>query len=368
VACFLFFLPTPPSIPYILNVMLQTLELSNFRSYEDGLFGFEPGVNIIVGANASGKTNLLEAIHVICTLQSFKSSDKDLIKLEQEWSRLEAMTDDSVRVVKLQKDKPKIMEIDSVIKKRLSPQTSLPVVVFEPEHMLLLSNEPERRRSYLDGILSMTKPGYKTALLDYRRALSQRNRLLKQEHITADQLFVWDVQLAQRAGAIATARQELVSILNTSCHAHYQSISSSKEALQLTYTSKLSLANYSDQLLQYLRQNVETDMQRGFTGAGPHRDDLLITLKDTDARTTASRGETRTIVLSLKIAELHILHEQTGKKPILLLDDVFSELDGSRRRSLAEALQDYQTFLTTTDADVAVDHFSKYNIIPISKD
>jgi DNA replication and repair protein RecF len=138
--------------------MLQTLELTNFRSYQNGLFGFEPGVNIIVGSNASGKTNLLEAIHTICTLQGFLAADKDLIAIDEEWSRLEALTDDGVRVVKLQRDKPKLMEIDGEPKKRLSALTSLPVVVFEPEHMLLLSSEPERRRSYIDGILSLTRP------------------------------------------------------------------------------------------------------------------------------------------------------------------------------------------------------------------
>lgn len=347
--------------------MLQTLELSNFRSYENGLFGFEDGVNIIVGANASGKTNLLEAIHTICTLQGFKSSDKDLISIGKDWSRLEAMTDDGIRVVKLKNDTQKIIEIDGEPKKRLSPQTSLPVVIFEPEHMLLLSNEPERRRKYLDSILSITHLGYKSALTAYKRALSQRNRLLKQDNLSLDQLFAWDVQLAEKAGVISAARVSIVEKLNSVSAQHYQSISNSKDNLELTYTSKLPLKSYANQLLLYLRQNTETDRVRGFTGAGPHRDDLQIILKDSDARITASRGETRSIILALKIAELEMLHRITNKRPILLLDDVFSELDGSRRRALAEALNDYQTFLTTTDADVAVDHFSAYNIIPVQK-
>lgn len=345
--------------------MLQTLELTNFRSYSSGLFGFEDGVNIIVGANASGKTNLLEAIHTICTLQGFKAADKDLIALGADWCRLEAMTDDGVRVVKMQHEKPKVIEIDGIPKRRLNQQSSLPVVVFEPEHMLLLSSEPERRRSYLDSILSLTQSGYRSSLLAYRRALSQRNRLLKQDTFRSDQLFAWDVQLTEKAGAIAKARDELVRQINVVCAGHYQSISGSSEVLNLSYVSKLLLESYSDSLLSYLRKNIDTDRQRGFTGAGPHRDDLQIELKSSDARITASRGEIRSIVLSLKIAEMELLHQQTGKKPILLLDDVFGELDGRRRRALAESLQKYQTFLTTTDADVAVDHFSAYNIIPI---
>ncbi len=347
--------------------MLQTLELTNFRSYGSGLFGFEPGVNIIVGANASGKTNLLEAIHTICTLHGFKAADKDLISLDSEWSRLEALTDDGTRISKLRADAQNSMEIDGVVKKRLTPQSSLPVVVFEPEHMLLLSSEPERRRNYLDGILSLTKPGYKATLTAYKRSVSQRNRLLKNENFNQSQLFVWDLQLSEKAGQIVRARLELLETLNKIASKHYKKLSNSKEELELSYKSKLETENYSDKLLTYLKQNIDTDRMRGFTTAGAHRDDIDIILKNKDAKTLASRGETRTIILSLKIAELELLHEQTGKAPILLLDDVFSELDGSRRRALAEALKEYQTFLTTTDADVAVDHFSAYNIIPVEK-
>lgn len=294
------------------------------------------------------------------------AADKDLVSIGAEWLRLEALTDDSTRVVKLELGKSKLMEIDGEAKKRLSPATSLPVVVFEPEHMLLLGNEPERRRSYLDSILSLTRPGYKSELVAYRRALAQRNRLLKQPAFSADQLFVWDLQLAEKAGTIVKNRLELVELLQSVCEKHYQTISNSQEKLMFTYTSKIQLENYSDKLLTYLKQTIDTDRMRGFTGAGPHRDDLLVELKGSDSRITASRGETRSIVLALKIAELELLHKQTGKAPIFLLDDVFSELDGSRRRALAEALKDYQTFLTTTDADVAIDHFSAYNIIPIS--
>lgn len=347
--------------------MLQTLELNNFRSYKNGLFGFEPGVNIIVGANASGKTNLLEAIHVICTLQGFRAADKDLITTGAEWSRLEALTDNGVRIAKLKLVGGKQLDIDGVAKKRLTPETALPVVVFEPEHMLLLSSEPERRRAYLDGILSQTKPGYHSALLAYKRALSQRNRLLKNDRLESSQLFVWDVQLAEKAGVLVKARLELIETIKDVVNKQYKALSNSKAELDIRYKTKLDQGNYIEEMLTYLKHNMSLDRQRGFTTAGPHRDDLEILLNDNDARTLASRGETRTIILSLKIAELELLEQQTGKKPILLLDDVFSELDGSRRRALAENLKNYQTLLTTTDADVAVDHFSAYNIIPVLK-
>lgn len=347
--------------------MLQTLELTHFRSYASGLFEFDSGVNIIVGPNASGKTNLLEAIHVIATMSGFKSLDRDLVANGSQWSRLEALTDNGTRVVKLRRDAGKAMELDGIVKKRLSTLTSLPIVVFEPEHMLLLSSEPERRRSYLDGILSATKPGYKQILVAYRRALSQRNRLLKSEYFSADQLFVWDIQLVEKAGVIVTERLKLIDRLRDSSAGYYQAISRSSDILELDYHSTLDTQQYGNSMLSYLRRHVDTDRQRGFTGAGPHRDDLLLTLKSTDARITASRGETRSIILSLKIAEMELLKELLERAPLLLLDDVFSELDGSRRKSLAEALASYQTFITTTDADVVSGHFSGCHIIPIGQ-
>ncbi len=345
--------------------MLRTLELTNFKSYKNGLFGFEPGVNIIVGANASGKTNLLEAIHTICTLKGFKTSDKNLTSIDSDWSRLEALTISGSRIAKL-KDNSKILEIDGSTYKRINANNLWPVIVFEPDHMLLLSSDPERRRSYLDGILALIDPKYPQALKSYKRTLLQRNRLLKQERFNEDQLFVWDIQLAQKAGIISNSRANLTKQLNEMSIKHYCLISNKKEHLKLKYISKFPLKDYTNQFLSYLKQNHILDKIRGFTGSGPHREDFDIILNNKDAKVTASRGETRSIILALKISELELVREKSGKKPILLLDDVFSELDGSRRRSLAIALQDYQTFLTTTDADIAIDYFSKScNIIPL---
>ena len=346
--------------------MINTLELKQFRSYTNGLFEFQEGVNIIVGANASGKTNLLEAIHIVCQMHGFKIADKNMISYGKDWSRIEAMVTGGVRVVKIRSDSQNTIETDGLEKKRISENSRLPVVVFEPDHMLMLGGETERRRSYLDSILAQTVPGYKKQLTAYKRALSQRNRLLKNPNASQDQLFAWDLQLSDKAGHIISARLDLTNRLNNACQENYREISGSQESLSITYESKLDTKNYSESLLSYLRENIEADRLRGFTGAGPHRDDVLVVLKGKDARTNASRGETRSIILAMKIVELDIVHEHTGARPIFLLDDVFSELDGSRRRSLAEALSSYQTFITTTDADVVMEHFSKCNIIPVS--
>ncbi len=348
--------------------MLQTLELTNIRSYKSGLFEFSDGVNIVVGPNASGKTNLLEAIYMVALGSAFKSEDAHMILRDAQWGRIDSTySENHSRNIKLTNSpSSKTFIIDDVEKKRLQSSDKIPIVLFEPSHMLLLSREPDRRRTYIDDLLSQTEPTYSKILKDYRRVLAQRNRLLKQETLPQDHLFVWDVQMADLAGKIVAMRLAYVDKLQKQLSENYQSVSGNKEILEIIYESKTATENYANTILKELKNSFSRDRARGFSSIGPHRDDLKITLNYNDARESASRGETRSIILALKIAELKLLEEKTGKKPLLLLDDVFSELDGKRRRTLSETLQHYQTFITTTDADVVVDHFNKTcNIIPL---
>lgn len=349
--------------------MLRVLELQNIRSYKNGLFEFAPGVNIIVGSNASGKTNLLEAVHMVARGSGFKSSDMDMVRYEQEWGRVDATFNDRTRAVKLKTDPlEKTFIIDDVEKKRLPDSSYIPTVLFEPNHMLLLGGEPERRRSYIDGILVQTEIGYKKTLQAYKRTLAQRNRLLKQEYVSAEHLFVWDVRLSELAGVLAAQRVAYIDIVNKDLMNNYRSVSGVDETLEVFYDTKLPLKGYTESHLQKLQEDFELDHARGFTGSGPHRDDLGIVLNGSEARASASRGETRSIVLALKIAELKIVRQQAEQEPLLLLDDVFSELDGKRRRMLAQSLQDTQTLITTTDADAVIQGFlQSYTIITTTK-
>ncbi len=346
-------------------MVLKAMELTNIRSYKSGLFEFSEGVNIIVGPNASGKTNLIEAILMVCQGKSFKSSDHDIIHRDEEWGRIDATFDEGERSVKLKKEPPsKIFTIDDIDKKRLQGEALVPVVLFEPSHMLLLGGEPERRRSYIDGILSQVVPGFKTTINSYKRALSQRNRLLKQENISPEHLFVWDVRISELAGEIVDIRLKYVDIINKVFTKNYRSVSGNKEVIKLVYETKLSVEQYSNSMLAKLKTGFRIDKLRGFTSYGPHRDDLSVILDGNEARQNASRGETRSIVLALKIAELDLITNKTGKSPLLLLDDVFGELDGKRRRMLAQTMRSHQTFITTTDADAIVKSFMQnYNVI-----
>lgn len=346
--------------------MLQTLELKNFRSYEDELFSFEDGVNIIVGPNASGKTNLLQAIHALATSKAF-GIQQELRMYEKQQAKAHGVYKDEDRSIRINENET-TLEIDGITYKRLPKDKYLPIVVFQPDHMLMLSKEPELRRQYIDDLLTHKVSGYSKLLRDYKRTLAQRNRLLKSESSSQSDVFVWDMQLVDLATEIVRHRSTLIDDLNKIVPESYHKIAkSSSDKVIVSYWCHGidKTEQYADTLHSELKKSWDKDKLRGFTGVGPHRDDLLVSIRGRMARDTASRGELRSLVLSLKLYELDVVRSEYDKNPILLLDDVFGELDGSRRKALAHALVDTQTFVTSTDADVVVEHFSNHNIIPL---
>jgi DNA replication and repair protein RecF len=351
--------------------MITDLRLQNFRSYKDAAFELGPGVNIIVGPNASGKTNLLEAILVLARGSSYRAKDADLIMFTKEWARLDADLPDSKRTLKLQATPDgriaKAFEIDGQTLSRLSPARTLPIVLFEPNHLLLLNSSPDLRRTFLDDLLEQTLPGFGATRRHYKRVLAQRNALLKKNpRNPAEQLFVWNVRLGELGGQMVRERSRLVGRFAERASGLYESLAGKKYAVQLTYRTQFAADQYETALLHKLESSTELDVARGFTAYGPHRDDLEVCIDGHAVQEAASRGETRSMVLALKIMELQLLEELRGEKPLLLLDDVFSELDGRRRHALTDFLQDHQTFITTTDADMVVAHFTGSNIIPVS--
>ena len=348
--------------------MITDLRLQNFRSYKDESLEISPGVNIIVGPNASGKTNLLESILVMARGSSYRAKDSELVRFDQPWARIDAHTLRGSRTVKIKVEElgGKSFEIDDKVYKKLSINTSLPVVLFEPNHLLLLAGGPERRRTYLDDLIKQTTPGYSTVLAQYRRALAQRNSLLKQQG-SGGQMFAWDIRLSQLAGQIVKARTELVSEISKQIEGLYKELSSADNEVGIEYLGQWPADVYETKMLKKLETSLDIDRMRGYTTTGPHREDFEITFDGHPASEVASRGETRTTVLALKIIELKTLEEVRGVKPLLLLDDVFSELDGKRRHKLTDYLAPYQTFITTTDADLVLQHFTETtHIIPLT--
>lgn len=347
------------------------VRLQNFRSYKDDSFEIDPGVNIIVGPNASGKTNLLEAILVNCLGSSYRVKDAELVGFNKPWARLDMRTDQGTRTVKFMVESDNMVTKAFVINdqplKRLMLQKTLPVVLFEPNHLQLLTGSPDLRREYIDNLLEQLVAGYATTRRQYKRALAQRNRLLKQGQAQAgSQLFAWNIRLSQLAGEIVQRRVQLISDLSNGLEKLYRELSHSKAKVSLRYVSACNIDQYSSDMLHKLEVHTERDFERGFTSYGPHRDDMEITLNGKSLQEAASRGETRTMLLAVKIQEMKLIENTRDQKPVLLLDDVFSELDGARRKALTEVLRNYQTFITTTDADVVVEHFlGNCNVIPL---
>ena len=350
--------------------MIYTIRLQKYRSFTDSSFEFDPGVNIIVGPNASGKTNLLEALIVACCGKSFRARDAELLAHQQPWARLDVALEGHERTVKLEQPEQQITKkfvVDGQELHRLLPGKHLPYVLFEPNDLRLLHGGPEARREYIDSVIERLEPTYAKLRRDYRRTLAQRNALLKQ-NAGSDSIFVWDVRLSELGGHIAQQRNKTIGTINQQLATVYSDIAGQAVPVEMSYESSCALDNYSSSMLKRLKQNLERDKERGFSGAGPHRDEILFSLNQHPAKEVASRGETRTILLALKTIEAQLLSEQHNQKPILLLDDVFSELDGARRRHLTDFLSNYQAFITTTDADIVVQHFmNRCHIIPIEK-
>lgn len=352
--------------------MISDIRLQQFRSYNDALFEFGQGVNIIVGPNASGKTNLLEAIRVVCSGSSYRSQGSELIMANESWSRIDMRSSDAssrTAILKLTREDQveKTYDISGKRYKRLRTEHKIPLVLFEPNHLLFLTKAPELRREFMDDLLESTVQAFLVYRRQYKRVLTQRNALLKQGSRTKQQLFAWNVRLSELGGKIAEARQELIQSIAPGLQNLYRQLSKNpKSIVRLNYITSLNGKDYTSALLNKLETSTRLDYERGFTSYGPHRDDLKIFLNGHPAASIASRGEIRTLLLGLKLLELEMIEKSRGEKPILLLDDVFGELDGARRRSLTEFLRGHQSFITTTDADIVVHHFiGKAHIIPL---
>lgn len=350
--------------------MIATLHLQQFRSYIDASFEFEPSVNVVVGPNTSGKTNLLEAILVVTQGVSYRTATDKLIHNNDPWARLESLrTDNTTRVVTLKRQPEanpiKEFTIEDKQTKRLSFEQKLPVVLFEPNQLIAITTTPEKRRELLDELLGQIDRNFNRIKREYKKTLAQRNALLRQGQVRSNTLFPWDIRLAETGGQIARARVDLVNKINQSIATIYSSLADEKHDVTLQYVSGNGIDNYTQTMLRRLQEKRSRDELIGYTTVGPHRDDLEILIDETLLQQGCSRGEIRTALLALKICQAKLIQEALGTKPILLLDDVFGELDGSRRKALTEHLRSYQTIITTTDADVIAKNYSHANHIAL---
>ena len=329
-------------------MVLKTLRVQNFRTHSDFVLNIGEKATLIYGVNGSGKTSLLEAIYFSLQGTSFRSSDKEILKNDScsNWFRIDLVDLKGLtRTVKFLDGKKQFL-IDGNSKARLSANYKFPVVLFEPDDLQLLSGSPTRRRNFLDRFLCQIYPSFQQALSKYNKALKQRNNLLKKENISQDEIFPWNLMLAEYGAEIISRRCDFIEMLNSKINKTYAEISGITDELKIIYIGeKVS----KDAILSILSRDIERDRILGYTNFGPHKHDVQFIFNGVDARNVASRGENRSLILALKFIETDILADLTGESPIVLLDDVFSELDENRQKMLTEHFSKYQTIITSTN-------------------
>lgn len=329
-------------------MIIKDIKLNNFRCHTQYLLEFKEQTTQILGENGSGKTSVLEAIYLAVRGKSFKAVDKEIIKRGTDFYRVDLAFLDGERTV-VTYDAAASRKAFLVGDKkwaRLPKKNRYPVVLFEPSDLSLITTSPTRRRDYFDRFLAQLSDGYSNSLSRYNKALKQRNELLKQELVSPESLFSWDVLLAQYGVLIRKARADLVAALNDRLTGVYRGIAENRDEILLSYDSYTGEAEESE-YLRLLSMDFSRDLLTGHTNFGVHKDDYVFLFNGANADGTASRGETRSIVLALKFIEAEMLFEELARKPLVLLDDVFSELDETRQKALVKNFQENQVVLTS---------------------
>lgn len=337
-------------------MIIKSIELSNFRNYESLDLDFDYGTNILYGNNAQGKTNILEAVSVSGTTRSHKGSkDKEMIRFGEEEAHIKTVVNkkdmDYQIDVHMKKNKTKGIAVNKIPLKKASELFGiLNIVFFSPEDLNIIKNGPSERRRFLDSELCQLDKIYLSDLAKYNKILNQRNKLLKDMVFRPDlkeTLPIWDAQLIDYGKRIIKRRKSFVDELNEIVFNIHKQISGEKEELVLKYEPNIDDAFFHDEL----NRAKERDMRFCQTSVGPHRDDMQFSVFDVDIRKYGSQGQQRTSALSLKLAEIELVKRNINETPVLLLDDVLSELDSSRQNYLLNSIHDIQTIITCTGLD-----------------
>ena len=334
-------------------MILKSIELCNFRNYKREIFKFHPGTNVLYGDNAQGKTNVLEAIFVGGTTKSHRGSkDAEMIRKGQRDAHLRYFVEKRNRTIKVEihmkKERSKGIAIDGLPIKNSNELMGISnIIFFSPEDLGIIKDGPEKRRRFMDMELCQLNKAYLFYLKQYKKVLKQRNALLKQtksrQHLR-EALDVWDIQLVDYGRKIIQIREEFINELQEIMSIQHANLTGGKEDIKLVYRPNC----IDDEFENSLFSAMERDAFQKTTTVGPHRDDLQFLTQGEDLRKYGSQGQKRTAALSLKMAEIQIVEEAIGEKPILLLDDVLSELDRSRQNYLLENIKGIQTIITCT--------------------
>ena len=349
-------------------MFIESIELKNYRNYGELHMDFDPGTNVLYGDNAQGKTNILEAVYVCATTKSHRGSkDREIIEFGEDEShiKMQLRKDDvPYRIdMHLKKNKTKGVAVNGIPIRRASELFGIVnVVFFSPEDLNIIKNGPAERRRFLDSELCQLDKIYLSDLTTYNKILNQRNKLLKDmvyRPDLKDTLPVWDMQLVETGKKIIRRRKQFVEELNEIVHDIHYRISGGKEDLILQYEPSIDDIFFEDELSRV----KERDMRQCMTSVGPHRDDLLFSIKGVDIRKYGSQGQQRTSALSLKLSEIELVKRSIHDTPVLLLDDVLSEIDSNRQNYLLNSIHDTQTLITCTGLDEFVKNRFQINKI-----
>ena len=340
---------------------IESIQLKNFRNYENLELNFDKATNIFYGNNAQGKTNILEAIYLCGTTKSHKGSkDKEIIRFGEEEShiRMNVKKDGmSYKIdMHLKKNKAKGVAINGLpIRKARELFGIVNLVFFSPEDLNIIKSGPGERRRFMDMELCQLDPLYLTDLAGYNHIVNQRNKLLKELHVNSrllDTLDIWDMQMVQYGIRVIQKRQEFVEELNRVIQEIHRNLTGGLEHLEVIYEPSTEQENFEETLFR----NRDRDIRMKMTSSGPYRDDLCLMADGIDIRKYGSQGQQRTAALSLKLSEIYLVKNKIKDTPVLLLDDVLSELDSSRQTCLLDSIHDIQTMVTCTGLDDFISH------------
>ena len=335
---------------------IKTLELSNYRNYNNLHIEFEEGTTILYGNNAQGKTNILEALYLSATTKSHRGSkDKEIIKFDEDEAHIKVIVHkhdvDHKIDMHLKKDKSKGVAIDGLrIKKSGDLFGILNIVFFSPEDLNIIKNSPNVRRKFMDLELCQIDKIYYHDYLNYNKVLQQRNNLLKRIYYKPDMLDtldIWNDKIVEYGSHIIKRRQNFIDMINDIIVDIHSKLTGGLENIKVVYNYNVSVDDYMDSL----KDKQNTDLKYKTTQVGPHRDDITFYINDIDVKKYGSQGQQRTAALSLKLAEIELVKMVIKENPVLLLDDVMSELDSNRKMYLLDSIKDIQTIITCTGYD-----------------
>lgn len=329
---------------------IKNIKLENFRNYNYQEIEFSEKINNIFGCNAQGKTNILEAIFVCSLGKSFRTNiDKELINIEKDFSKVEIKFKNKDRAGKIKlelKEKKEFYINDIKVKKISDILGKIYIVLFSPQDISILKNDPSKRRRFLNIMISQLRPIYVHTLNKYNKTLEQRNNYLKQikyENKSKDFLDIWDEQLANFGTKIYIYRNEFIEKINKKIKKIH--FNTTNEEIEIKYKTNINKNNY----LENLKNNRKKDIEKGYTGIGIHRDDFEIFINNKNISIYGSQGQQRSSIISLKLAEAEVIYEEIEERPVILLDDFMSELDKNRIKGFIENIKNNQVIITSTD-------------------